>query len=310
MTTAQRERIATQLLALAHARRPVIAALSTALIVLALVLSSTTQNVEAASMFTTLRAPGEPGFVAGHRGDKEGAPENTIPALQAAIDSDAEFVETDLQLSSDGVPVLMHDWTVDRTTDGSGPVWSHTWDELSRLDAGGWYDKAFIGTPIPSLADFIDIFKPSSKRAMLELKGSWTADQARIVTSQLYAAGVQDRVVLASFDLMTLKALAQVASGMPRVIITHSVVGDPAILAGACGAVAIVTSRDFLESDPGAVDRIHAAGLGVLIYTVNNEDDWSSAVSLGVDGMITDKPSALDAWLATADPGDAVELHD
>lgn len=298
------------MLAIAQSRRPVIAALATVLLVLAFMLNPSAANVEAASMFSSLRAPGEPGFVAGHRGDKEGAPENTLPALQAAIDSDADFVETDLQLTSDGVPVLMHDWTIDRTTNGSGPVWSHTYDELAKLDAGGWYSKEFRGITVPTLAEFVEIFKPSTKRAILELKGSWTAEQARIVTSELYAAGVHDRVVFASFDLMTLKALKQVAGSVPRVIITHSVVGDPAILAAACGAVAIVTSDDFVLSDPTAVDRIHAAGLGVLLYTLNDEDDWSAAVSLGVDGIITDKPSALEGWLATAVPGDATSLHD
>lgn len=310
MVTAQHERLH-RVLALATARKPVIAGLATLLLVLAITLSPSATDVQAASMFSTLRAPGEPGFVAGHRGDKEGAPENTLPAMQAAIDSDTDFIETDLQLTSDGVPVLMHDWTVDRTTNGSGPVWNLTYDELSKLDAGEWFSDEFKNTRVPTLAELLEIFTPSSKRAILELKGSWTADQARIVTTQLYAAGVQDRVVFASFDLMTLKALEQAARGIPRVIITHSVVGDPAILASACGAIAIVTSRDFIDGDPGAVDRIHAAGLGVLLYTLNNEDAWSAAVSLGVDGIITDKPSALDNWLATALPTSATtSLHD
>jgi glycerophosphoryl diester phosphodiesterase len=310
MTTAQHERLTNRLLDLAHARRPIIAALLTMLLVLAIILNPITTDGHASGMFSSLRAPGEPGFVAGHRGDKEGAPENTIPALKLAIESEAEFVETDLQLTSDGVPVLMHDWTVDRTTDGTGPVWSLTYDEISRLDAGGWYAREFTGTRVPTLTDFIDVFTPSTKHAILELKGSWTADQARIVTSQLFEAGVQERVVFASFDLMTLKALQQVANSVPRVIISRKVVGDPAILAAACGASAIVTSHAFIESDPEAVDRIHAAGLGVLLYTLNNEDDWTAAVSLGVDGIITDKPATLDAWLANADPGDATALHD
>lgn len=309
MLTARREALSVRVSAVVQSRA-VIAAFSTALLVLAIVLSPTATNVQAASVFSSLRAPGEPGFVAGHRGDKEGAPENTLPALQLAIDSDAEFVETDVQLTADGVPVLIHDWTVDRTTDGTGPVWSLTYDELTQLDAGGWYDRAFEGTRVPSLAEFVKIFEPSTKRAILELKGSWTAEQVRIVSNQIYAANVNERVVFASFDLMTLKALARVAGGIPRVIITREVVGDPAILAEACGAVAIVTSDEFIQSDPGAVDRIHAAGLGVLLYTLNDEDDWSAAVSLGVDGIITDKPSTLHGWLGSAAPGDSTRLHD
>lgn len=310
VTTAQRERLTRRLVELAHERRPVIAGLFALLLVIALILNPSVADVQAASLFSSLRTPGEPGFVAGHRGDKEGAPENTLPAMQLAIDSDAEFIETDVQLSSDGVPVLMHDWTIDRTTNGTGAVWAHSYSELAALDAGGWYSHEFAGTRVPTLEQLLEIFRPSAKRAIIELKGSWTAEQARIVTSLLFAYGVQDRVVFASFDLMTLKALATLATGVPRVIITHAVVGDPAILAAACGAVAIVTSHEFVQEHPGAVDRIHDAGLGVLLYTLNSTDDWSAAVSLGVDGIITDKPSALDQWLSTAAPGDASELHD
>ena len=64
------------------------------------------------------------------------------------------------------------------------------------------------------------------------------------------------------------------------------------------------------QSDPGAVDRIHDAGLGVLLYTLNSQDDWTAAVDLGVDGIITDKPAALDSWLSSAVPGDTTGLHD
>ncbi len=73
--------------------------------------------------------------------------------------------------------------------------------------------------------------------------------------------------------------------------------GDPADLAGACGAVAIITSRAFLEDDPEAVERIHAAGLGVLAYTLNRADAWEQALALGVDGFITDDSAALGDWL-------------
>lgn len=263
------------------------------------VLSPDATAVEAASAFNSLRTPGQTGFVAGHRGDKTGAPENTLPALQLAMDSSIEFVETDLQLTSDGVVVLMHDWTLDRTTNGSGPVWAHSFDELAALDAGSWYSDDFRGTTIPTLDEFLSILRPSGKSAILELKGSWNAEQVKIVTSQLFSRGVHDRVILASFDLWTLKALSDVAPGIPRMIITRTVVGDPARLAAACGAVAIVTSQGFVQSDPSVVARIHDAGLGVLLYTLNDRSTWTQAVSLGVDGIVTDNLHELGRWLSS-----------
>jgi glycerophosphoryl diester phosphodiesterase len=285
-------------------RQPFLAALAVLALVAALVLSPDATAVEAASAFNSLRAPGQTGFVAGHRGDKSGAPENTLPALQSAIDSEVEFVETDLQLTSDGVVVLMHDWTLDRTTNGSGPVWSHSFADIAELDAGSWYSPEFRGTTIPTLDEFLSILRPSGKGAILELKGSWTADQVLIVTSQLFARGVHDRVILASFDLWTLKALRDVAPGIPRAIITRTVTGDPALLAAACDAVAIVTSQTFVQSEPNVVARIHDAGLGVLLYTLNDRSTWSQAVSLGVDGIITDNLHELDRWLSTGSASD------
>lgn len=267
-------------------------------LLLVLVLSPSASDVQAANVFASLRQPGEAGFVASHRGDKEGAPENTLPAFELAIASDAEFVETDLQLTADGVPVLMHDWTIDRTTNGSGPVWAHTWAELSELDAGSWYSAEFADTRIPTLTDLLELVRPSGKRALLELKGSWNAEQLQAVAEQIHDNHLEQRVVFASFDIMSLRALEQVAADLPRMIITREVVGDPAILAATCGAVAIVTSQAFVEGDPGAVDRIHAAGLGVLLYTLNNEETWSEAISLGVDGIITDKPALFGDWLS------------
>lgn len=294
MTTAQQWRTLRGSLSRHRALVAVSAVVSLAAV---MVLHPDAAGVEAHNLFTSLRSPGEPGFVAGHRGDSDGGPENTLPALQRVIDGPAEFVETDVQLTADGIPILMHDWTLDRTTDGTGPVWASTWDEIRALDAGRWYSAEFLGTPVPRLEEFLDILEPSAKHAMIELKGSWTPEQAVLVTREIYQRGLQERVVLASFDLMTLRSVQQIAPGLQRAIITREVNGDPADLAGACGAVAIVTSQAFVLSDPGIVDRIHAAGLGVLLYTLNDSATWSEAISLGVDGIITDKPGELDRWM-------------
>ena len=298
MTTAQR--LTRTVVSRAH--QPFTAVLATVGLVLVLTLSPDASDVRAAGMFDALRSPGQVAFIAGHRGEKVSAPENTLPAFQLAIDSAADFVETDVQLTADGVPIIMHDWTLDRTTNGSGPVWEHTAEQIAALDAGSWFSPDFAGTRVPTLEQFLELVWDSSKRAILELKGSWNAEQASLIAEQVRSAGMEDRVLLASFDLVTLQALQSVAPQLPRVIISRQVTGDPAELASRCGAVAIVTSRDFIERDPGVVEAIHQAGLGVLVYTLNDEKTWSNAISLGVDGIITDSPTELERWLDGASP--------
>ncbi|MDO7881626.1 glycerophosphodiester phosphodiesterase [Salinibacterium soli] len=278
------------------ARTSLLAAAAALALVLAIVLSPDTVGTAAANPFSSLRSPGEMGFVAGHRGDSDAGPENTLPALAGVIDSGAEFVETDVQLTADGVPILMHDWTLDRTTDGTGPVWAATWEQISRLDAGSWYDADYRGTRVPLFEEFLAILAPSPTHAIVELKGSWTPHDVEIVQRLVTEYGVADQVVFASFDIMTLRAAQLVAPGVQRAIISREVNGEPADLAAECGAIAIIVSKAFVLARPELVDRIHAAELGVMVYTVNDSDAWMEAIELGVDGIITDTPGELDRW--------------
>ncbi len=283
--------------------RAVFAALTTTALVLIFVLNPDAALVYATNMFGALRTPGEPAFIAGHRGDRAHFPENTLPALQGVLDSDFDFVETDIQLTADGVPVLFHDLTIERTTNGEGLVSDFTLAEIKTLDAGSWYSSEFATVQVPTLDEFLEIFQSSKKKAMLELKGIWTEDQVRIVTSLIYARGVQDRVIFEGFDFETLEALQKAAPVFPRVLIQRYLPTDPVALANRFGAIAILTSPASLVDDPGAVEAMHEAGLGIILYTLNKKQTWSDALELGVDGIITDKPSSLDKWIAENAPG-------
>ena len=284
--------------------RGTLAASLTVATVLVLVLVPDAVQAYAPSLIGTLRAPGEPAFVAGHRGDRADAPENTLPAFEAAFASGLDVVETDVQLTSDGYPVLLHDPTVDRTTNGSGAVADLTLEQVEALDAGSWFDKSFAGTRIPQLGEFLDLLAATPhKRALVELKDYWTTDDIRNILTDVYVRGVQNRIVFAGFHLGTIANLADVAPAIPRVIIRRDLPDDPVGLAQFYGAIAIMTSPWSLETFPDAVTDMHAAGLGVLVYTLNSEKRWTEATSYGVDGIITDAPSALDGWLAETAPG-------
>ena len=283
--------------------RAVFAAMTTTALVLIFVLNPDAALVYAWNMFGALRAAGEPAFIAGHRGDRASFPENTLPALQGVLDSDFDFVETDIQLTTDGVPVLFHYLDVERTTNGTGLVADLTLAELKALDAGSWYSADFAGVQVPTLDEFLDIFQSSKKKAMLELKGIWTEDQVRTVTALIYARGVQGRVIFEAFDFETLEALQRAAPIFPRVLIQRYLPSDPVALANRFGAIAILTSPASLEDDPTVVKTMHDAGLGIVLYTLNKKGRWSDALELGVDGIITDKPSSLDKWIAANAPG-------
>ena len=284
-------------------RRAIPVVILTMLLVATLVFTSGLTRTYASNVFGSLRAPGQPAFVAGHRGDRASAPENTLPALENAIASDMEFVETDVQLTKDGVPVLMHDDTIDRTTNGRGAVADISWKSLKKLDAGSWYSKKYKKTRVPSLDQFFEVLAPSDKKLLLELKGFWEDEEVQLVVDLIREHRLQDRVTLASFDFTTIMNMEKVGPSFPRVIIMRVMPADPVRLANHFGAIAILTSPASLEDNPRAVDNMHDAGLGVLVYTLNSEERWSEAIALGVDGIITDKPSLLDEWLANTAPG-------
>ncbi|MGV8877372.1 MAG: glycerophosphodiester phosphodiesterase [Rhodoglobus sp.] len=280
-----------------RAQRAALAAAIVTAITLILIVNADVPRVHAAGVFSSLRAPGEAAFIAGHRGDTAAAPENTMAALKNALSSAADYVETDVQLTNDSVPVLMHDWTVDRTTNGTGPVFGYSYQELSGLDAGSWFGEEFAGARVPMLQDFLAELRWSTKSAILELKGSWTDQQVELVSDLVARYGVGDSVIVASFDVMTLQALGRVAPAIPTMLVVRNIVGDPGQLAAATGAIALVTSKNAITADPGLVQRVHSAGLGILVYTLNESDNWAEAIALGVDGIVTDRPAELGLWI-------------
>lgn len=270
-----------------------------------LILTPGPSQVQASGLFGGLRAPGEPSFIAGHRGDRAAAPENTMPALQAALDGPMGFVETDIQLTADRVPVLIHDTFVDRTTNGSGRVDEFTFRQLQQLDAGAWFSPEFAGTRIPTLESLLSALQATEqrgvqKKALLELKGYWSAAEAKIVLDLIAQYGVRQQVILSSFDTSTLQHIEEVDADLPRAIIAASLPKDPVGFAKLYGAIAIITSQASVLADPWSVDRMHRAGLGIILYTLNTRSRWKEAMDLGVDGIITDRPNRLDHWFASA----------
>jgi glycerophosphoryl diester phosphodiesterase len=109
-------------------------------------------------------------------------------------------------------------------------------------------------------------------------------------------------VVLQAFSIDTLINLQQVAPQYPKIMLVRELPADPVPMARRFGVVALATTAKAVEKAPDAVGRLHTAGLGVICYTLNSEQSWSEVRAHGVDGIITDTPSDLDAWLAASTP--------
>ncbi|WP_353988242.1 glycerophosphodiester phosphodiesterase [Ruicaihuangia caeni] len=281
-------------------KRVALLLLSLALLVGSVLQLGGTGSVHAAGTLEILRAPGEAGMVAAHRGDRSNAPENTLPAYLAALDSGAQLLETDVRLTADGVPVLMHDATVDRTTSGSGWVFALDSDAVRALDAGSWHAEEFAGTPVPTLAELLTIAAPTEAILLLELKGRWGAEGVRLVRTLVYEHGMHDRVMLASFDRKTLRQAQLQAPELPRIVVTSGVPRRPLELVEQYEASAFMTRAKSLIEHDRLVDDLHSAGVAVMVYTLNTQDDWAAALALGVDAVVTDAPRDLRSWYGGA----------
>ncbi|MDN3495539.1 glycerophosphodiester phosphodiesterase family protein [Planococcus sp. APC 4015] len=272
--------------------------------VLVAFLGVTPARVGATELLGDERTPGDAAFIASHRGGGATAPENTLPAISAALADGFDYVEVDIALTADRHPVLMHDATVDRTTDGHGRVAALTLAEVRTLDAGAWFDRSYVGTQVPTYAEFLDLLAATSQRAIVELKGDWDAASVAAVVAETSARDLERRVALSSFDARTLALATAASEVVPRLLILKHIPDDVVRAAADAGARGIVVSRKAVLATPAIVDEAHAAGLRVVVYTLNKDSQWDEVTALGVDGIVTDDPGTLSQWQqAVADDG-------
>ena len=143
-----------------------------------------------------------------HRGSFFG-PENTLVAYEMAKKQGFSYVEADVQFTKDGVPVLLHDSTIDRTSDGTGSLADYTYEELSRFDFGSWKSERFYGTRIPTLEAFLELCSRLDLKPYIELKAGTPQDEVRYLVELTAACGIQDRATWISFDDKLLEAVAE-----------------------------------------------------------------------------------------------------
>lgn len=228
-------------------------------------------------------------FWIAHRGAGRLAPENTLAAFRAGASHGWRAFECDVKLSADGVPFLLHDATLDRTTSGRGIAAERPWSELSRLDAGGWHSRGFAGEPPPALDAIAGYCLRNGFALNIEIKPTpgAEAETGRVVAdaaARLWAGAPPP--LLSSFRPDALAAAQAARPELPRALLLDSWRDGWFDEALALVCVAVVTNYTLL--DAAAVDRIHAAGMRVLCYTVNDPAAAHAQAALGVDGIISD----------------------
>ena len=240
--------------------------------------------------------------IGGHRGDPASAPENTPAAFTATVAAGADYVETDVHRTSDGVLVLIHDDTVDRTTDGSGLVYELPSKDVFVLDAGRWYAPGFTGERITDVDEFLDwIAGHEGLGAMIEAKPYGVgADLARAVDR----SRARNRTCIVSFLPDELRAAKSVSPDIPCYLLFDA--------RPARDIVELILDFGFDGADvqwswmdKSFVERMHRAALAVVASTVNEPGSVAELIRLGVDYVDTDRPgdivAARDALKRAAD---------
>jgi glycerophosphoryl diester phosphodiesterase len=226
-------------------------------------------------------------FIWAHRGASRIAPENTMAAFATAVELGVDGLELDIHLSRDGIPVVIHDESLERTTDGQGLVADASLEQLQQLDAGGWFSPQFIGESLPTLAEVLSEFS-AKLRLNLELKEFSAGVEVLSLLRQHSAA----EVVISSFDYDLLKGLRSLDEALPLAVLFDDGNWRQAVrLADEISACAFHPAGNLVCRRMVAACRNLA--LPVSVWTVDQEAQARSLVRMGVSGLFTNDPGAL-----------------
>ena len=241
----------------------------------------------------------------GHRGAAGEAPENTFAAFELATRQGADGIELDVHLSADGVPVVIHDPRLRRTTSGSGWVRNHRAAQLKHLDAGSWFNRRYpsrararySGLRIPLLSEVLAWGRDRKCLLFIEIKEGgkiYPGIEARVL-GEVHRAGVAERVSIISFDRPTLRRVRQIDSRIRLGIdFTRPILALRR--AKALGAVAVLPHWAFASCR--FIRRCHQAGIHVLAWDLDEPRSMRRKILDGLDGVITRYPAKLGEILA------------
>jgi len=235
----------------------------------------------------------------GHRGYPALCPENTLASFERAMQAGCDMIELDVTLTRDRKVVVIHDDTLDRTTNGKGPVSGHALEEIKALDAGSWFDARFAEERVPELSEVI---KLTAGRCMLNIEIKESAFEAiypvdaieHQVVKLVKTSGAMDRVIISSFDTRILERIAAM-DAPPAVAYISDHGADKSVLEMLLKMRSFSWHPRFKILTRAQVDMLHAAGLKVFPWTINTRKEAEKLLALGVDGLICNEMRVMRA---------------
>jgi glycerophosphoryl diester phosphodiesterase len=227
-----------------------------------------------------------------HRGASAYAPENTLSAFQLAITQNADGIELDVTMTADGQVVVMHDTTIDRTTDGRGQVKKMDLHTLRQFDAGNWFGPKFKGESIPTLSEVFELVGDKvTTNIELQPYSSPLGQLTEKVASLVAHHNLEKKVILSSFNP---RALAKMTYQLPSVpigiLLTHGKVGAWSKLIFDMFVNYHSIHPHYSIVTPKMIQRARSKGHRVIAYTVNQPEDIQRLYAMGIDGIFTDDP--------------------
>lgn len=228
-------------------------------------------------------------LVLAHRGYSSKAPENTMAAFELALQAGAHGLELDVHLTKDGEVVVIHDATLERTTDGVGFVEEHTLAELQKLDAGSFFASEFKDERIPTLNQVCELIKKSDGLLNVEMKAALGFEKLneRLI-DVLSAHGLEEQTIISSFNHYALAHLKQLRPQLRTGILYNAALVDPWVYAKSIGASAL--HPYYLGIIPEIVMGAQQNGMMVNTWTVDEKVDIKRMISAKVDCLITNEP--------------------
>ncbi len=236
-----------------------------------------------------------------HRGGGSLAPENTLAAIRLGQSLGYRAHEFDVKLSRDGVALLLHDATLERTTNGRGRAADLDWSALRKLDAGGWHSSAFVGAPLASFEEAAKLLRSRDTLANVEIKPTPGLERETGATVAREALrlweGSAVAPLLSSFSFDALMAAKESAPQLPRGWLVEKFSDADWARLEELGAASLHT--DHKRLDPARIPELHERGYRVMLYTVNDAVTAASLLAAGVDGLFTDNLKTFAARFST-----------
>ena len=232
-------------------------------------------------------------MIVGHRGASGYAPENTLPSFEKALACGANMIEFDVHLSKDDHLVVIHDPSVDRTTNGSGLIREMTLKQIKKLDAGSWFSPEFKGVTIPTFEETVNLIKGRAK-FQIEIKNSDLYKDKELeekLVKAVYDSGIREDSIITSFKFSSIKKIKEIDSRIRVALIFDNNPKDP--WEDICSIRGEVLNPKWTWITSEKVQKAHDKGILICTWVVNDIDKMRHLLALGVDGITTDFPDKL-----------------